>query len=341
MTQLYRISIVLFILLGVAAAGAQSIKVVPHEARTRVDVEIDGKLFTSYRWDEKIRRPVLFPIMSAGGNFVTRGFPIETRDNETINHPHQVGSSFSYGDVNGIDFWNNSTFRTAKELERMGRIVLKNIVRTKSGNQRGELVTTSIWLHPSGKAMLNETTKLVFNADGNRRWLDRETTLTAAGEDVVFGDNKEGLFAIHLNVLLQQEDQFPVKVTSASGELSDRASKEGLTGKYFTSEGLTGNAVWGMPARWGAVSGRIGQEDICVAVFDSPKNLNFPSNAMVRPYGLLALNPFGQRSFVPEKQERKYTLQAKRSVTFRHRVVILSETGDARKIEAEFQKYIK
>src|SRR5688500_6849906 len=90
-----------FLVLFVANwANAQTVKVIADEAKKRVDVQIDGKVFTSYRWEERIRRPVLLPIISANGAFITRGFPIETRTGETIGHPHQVGMSFSYGDVN-------------------------------------------------------------------------------------------------------------------------------------------------------------------------------------------------------------------------------------------------
>ena len=103
---------VVCLLLIAASLQAQSVRLIPRELETRIDVEVGGKLFTSYRWDEKIRRPVLFPLMSVGGGFITRGFPVETRDGDTIGHPHQVGVSFSYGNVNGIDFWNNSPFRT-------------------------------------------------------------------------------------------------------------------------------------------------------------------------------------------------------------------------------------
>lgn len=318
-----------------ALAAAQKVTVVDRQAETRIDILVDGKLFTSYRWDEKIKRPVLFPIMSASGKFVTRGFPIETRDGETINHPHQVGSSLVYGDVNGIDFWNASAFRTPEEMKRMGKIVLRKITE-KIG---AILASTSDWVGPSGKTLLVETTKLTFHASGQRRWIDRETTLKATDADVVFGDNKEGFFAVHLNVALQQDDQFPVKITSATGTITERTTKVGLTGRYFTSEGIEGNALWGTPAKWAAVTGSIDGEDITVAVFDSPKNLNFPSKMMVRPYGLLALNPFGQKAFVPAKAERKFTLAAGRSITFKYRLAIFPEKAGKAAIEAEYQRF--
>lgn len=330
----------LFISAAAVLAEAQSVVLIPREMETRVDVEIDGKIFTSYRWNEKIKRPVLLPVMTAGGGFVTRGFPIDTRDNEAIGHPHQVGASLSYGDVNGIDFWNTSTFRSEKELEHMGRIVLRKIIGMKSGNGRGELETSSAWTDPSGKVLLLETTKFVFHAKGKLRWIDRYTTLTANDGDVVFGDNKEGFFSIHLNSALQQNNQFPVKVTSATGVLTDRKTGDGLTGQYLNSENLTAEKIWGTPGKWASVSGRIGREDVTVAVFDSPSNHNYPSNMMVRPYGLLALNPFGQKAFVPTGSERKFTLRSNQNLTFRHRLVIFPEKAGAKDIEREFEKWI-
>ena len=332
--------IICLILVAVAGfANAQSVNLKLLESEKRVDVEVDGKLFTSYRWDERIKRPVLYPLMTIGGAFVTRGFPFETRDGETVDHPHQVGVSFSYGDVNGVDFWNTSTFRSAEELERMGTIVHEKVLSIKSGNGRGELVTTAQWLSPSGRPMLRETTKYVFNAKGKLRSIDRETKLTAVGTDAVFGDSKEGMYAIHVSSELEQADQVGVKVTSSDGTISKRGSADILSGKYASSEGLTGNNVWGTLGHWASVSGSFGEENVTVAIFDHRKNHNFPSRMMVRGYGLLALNPFGQKLFDAKMEERKFTLAAGRSLTFRHRLIVLPEKASAETIEKQYQSF--
>jgi len=222
----------------------------------------------------------------------------------------------------------------------MSRIVTKKMLEVKSGDGRGVLVVRSLWIHPNGKTLLIETTRYIFCASGKRRWIDRETTLLANDADVVFGDSKEGLFAIRLATELEQEDQISVKTTTAKGVISDRSSKENLTGKYANSEGLAGDKVWGTTGKWAAVSGKIGAEDVTVAIFDSPKNYNFPSYMMVRGYGLLAVNPFGQKQFVASKEESKFTLPAKRSMFFRHRLLILSKKAVKGQIEDEYQKFI-
>jgi len=323
-------------------APAQTVRLVRNDVEKRVDVRVDGKPFTSYRWDQRIMRPVLYPILSSGGSFVTRGFPFETRDGDTVDHPHQVGCSFSYGNVNGADFWNSSSFRTAAEMKRMGRITHTSIVSIKSGNGSGELVTTAAWIKPDGTRVLDERTRYTFYASGNERWIDRETKLTANGEDVTFGDSKEGMFAIHLPSELEQSDQMKVKVTSKRGAIRMRESSDILSGVFTNSEGLIGeNKIWGTVGRWAMVSGRIGSEMVTVAVFDHPSNINFPSRMMTRGYGLLALNPFGQKQFDPKLAERKFTLKRGESITFRHRLLIVSGATPHAAIETEYKRFVQ
>src|SRR5580765_1105611 len=91
----------ILLLVLTSMALAQRVELVRKDGEKRVDITVDGKPFASFRWDERIMRPVLYPIFSSGGNYVTRGFPFETRDGDTIDHPHQVGCSLSYGNVDG------------------------------------------------------------------------------------------------------------------------------------------------------------------------------------------------------------------------------------------------
>ena len=327
--------VVAAICLFMSVASSQSVQLARRDAEKRVDVSVDGKPFTSYRWDERIMRPVLYPIFSSGGAYITRGFPFETRDGETIDHPHQVGASLSYGNVNGIDFWNASTFRSADEMKRMGRIEHLAIVSIG----KNELVTTAAWTKPDRSTILSERTRYLFQASGPRRWIDRETILTAL-EDVTFGDSKEGFFAIHLPSELEQNDQTKVKVTTAKGEISQRARADILSGVYSNSEGLISEKnIWGTVGKWVAVSGKIGTENVTVAIFDHPSNTNFPSRMMVRGYGLLALNPFGQNQFDAKLADRRFVLKRGESVTFRHRLLIAS--GDKVAVEEEYKKFAK
>src|SRR4051812_39635707 len=95
-----------FIMIATTAATMQTVRLVDRSSENRIDVMVDGQLFTSYRWGGDFYRPALYPIMSAGKHFVTRGFPFDTRDGDTVDHPHQVGCWLAYANVDGIDFWN-------------------------------------------------------------------------------------------------------------------------------------------------------------------------------------------------------------------------------------------
>ena len=123
---LFSLAVVSLIILAGASTPGQrkerDVSVVPNEARRRVDIFVDGQPFTSYIWPETLKKPVLYPLNSDDGTPVTRGFPMEPRPGERVDHPHHVGLWFNYGDVNGVDFWNNSTALTPQEQsKKIGR----------------------------------------------------------------------------------------------------------------------------------------------------------------------------------------------------------------------------
>lgn len=307
------------------------------EAKKRVDVLVDRALFTTYRWDADLKKPILYPINTARGTAVTRGFPIDSRAGESIDHPHQMGLWLNYGDINGVDFWNNSTSRTADELKRMGAIVHTKIVEAKDGILRVE----ADWRMPDGSLILRETTTFVFSADNNSRTIDRITELKALERKVVFGDSKEGMFALRFRRELEQPTKDPILLTDPNGKPSSKPvlDNKNVSGDFLSSEGKVGDAVWGTRSKWATLNGRVGSENIAISIFDHPNNLGFPGYWMARGYGLFALNPLGRKAY-ENKDAVNFTLEPGKSVKFRHRLVIASTKQSPSDTEKNYQQFI-
>src|SRR5688572_22555563 len=202
-----------------ATGGAQTarVQVVPDEAGRRVDVIVDGKPFTSYIYPTTLKKPTLFPVRTAKGTLVTRGFPLEPRAGERVDHPHHVGLWLNHGDVNGFDFWNNSDAIPAKDTAKYGTIVHRAIRSAKSGPV-GELQVTEDWKTPDGKVLLREDTTYLFRGGDYQRSIDRITTLTALDQKVTFRDSKEGMIGMRVARELEQPSDKAEIFTDASGK---------------------------------------------------------------------------------------------------------------------------
>jgi len=332
------ITIVLFSVLSAIYCGAQTkkqtsnekyglnISFVSHETDKQVDVMADNKLFTSYCWPDKVFKPILYPVLSAGGNAITRGYPLKPRPGERIDHPHQVGVWFNYGDVEGYDFWNNSEAIPADKKSGYGTIKHIKIDQLKGGKSEGVMVNNESWVDPSGKELLSEKTEYHFIAKGSMRIIDRIATLTATGKAVSLKDNKEGMMAMRVARQLELPSKEEVIMIDAKGNPTTVAkmSNEGVTGNYRSSEGITGDAVWGTRAKWMKLNGKIGNEKIAVVMLDHPKNQSYPTYWHARGYGLFAANPLGLSVFSNNKETLNYSIPAGKSSIFRYRILINS-----------------
>ena len=65
--------------------------IVENKTGKRLDVTIDGKPFTSYIYPDDIMKPVLYPLRTADGTLITRGWPMDPRPGERVDNPHHVG----------------------------------------------------------------------------------------------------------------------------------------------------------------------------------------------------------------------------------------------------------
>jgi len=318
------------------------IELVRKDAEKKVEVLLNGELFTAYLYPETIAKPVLYPLKSAGGGLLTRGYPLEPRSGERVDHPHHIGLWLNYGDVNGLDFWNNSDAIPAAKKSGYGSIVHREINNISSGEDKGELEVTSDWVGPKGEVLLTESTVYIFRTKGNKRMIDRITRLTAGEEEVSFKDNKEGMLGIRLARELEHPADKAEIFTDASGQVTDvpTMNNEGVTGMYQSSEGITGHDVWGTRAKWMNLTGEISGEKVSLAILDHPDNIGYPTYWHARGYGLYAANPLGQKSMSGGKEELNFKLAAKESVTFKHRIIIYSgEKAPNEKVNLDFDDF--
>ncbi len=347
-----KVKIVLLFLLTMIIACAENkeniltneVKLVNNEKEQKVDVLVDGKLFTSYLYTDKIpnlKKTVIFPIVAANGVTITRGFPLEPRAKERTDHPHQIGAWLNYGDVNGLDFWGNSSAMPKERFNELGVIRHDKIEEMKNGNKKGELTTIEKWLKPSGDILLLEKTHFIFHADNGLRIIDRVTTLTAQQETVSFKDTKEGMFAIRVARQLELPSDKPIMLSDVHGDITavPVLDNSEVSGHYLSSEGIEGLDVWGKRAKWVSLDGTIGKKNVTVIIFDNPENIGYPTYWHARGYGLFAANPLGQNTFSKGKETLNFSLNAGESVTFKYRILILDGKADKNKIESEYKKY--
>jgi hypothetical protein len=337
----FSISTVVLAMTAVLLSNDERIQVVRNEAARRVDVIVDGKPFTSYIYPTTQKKPVLYPLRSAHGTVVTRGFPLEPRKGERVDHPHHAGLWFNHGDVNGLDFWNNSDDIGPDRAGKMGTIVHRRVLETKNGSDQGELRVESEWLAPDGAALLREETHFIFGGGKDTRTIERITRLTARDRKVVFRDNKEGTIGLRVARGLEQPSTTPDVFTDASGKPTTIKvlDNTGVTGVYTSSEGLKGDAVWGTRGRWVTLNGTVEGERVALVLLDHPSNPNSPTYWHARGYGLFAANPLGRKVFDDKQPELTLTLEPGASTTFRHRLVIMSGTPATDAIEREYRGF--
>ena len=303
-----------------------TIELVEHESEKRVDVIVDGKLFTAYRWPDNVYKPILYPLLTSRGTEITRGFPLNPREGERTDHLHQVGNWLNYGNVNGYDFWGNGS-TGERNIKNGGQIKHVSVDKLSDGKGEASMVIKAEWLGPDGKEVLSEKTEFHFIANGSVRIIDRITTLTAtADKPVIFKDTKEGMFGIRVARQLELPSKEAVTLTDAQGTPSTakKISNEGVTGNYRSSEGITGEDVWSTRAKWMNLFGNFDDEKVSLVVFDHPQNVSYPTYWHARGYGLFAANPLGAKDFTKEKEELNLTLAPGKRLTLKYRILLNS-----------------
>lgn len=302
--------------LALLAAGmAGGAEVTADLTESGVKVMIDGKLFTEYH-GAGAQRPYMYPIIGPSGANLARPYPMEKGGAE--DHPHHRSFWFAHGAVNGVDFWADG--------EKHGRQVHGAVSGLEAAPGRVSFATSTEWVSAQGKPMLSDERHITVAAreDGTRS-VDFTITLKASHGEVLFGDTKEGTFALRLSPSLSIEG-------------------EGAQGKMLSSTGKKNGAVWGKQAAWVSAYGPDASgAAVTVTIFDHPTSLRHPTWWHARTYGLFAANPFGKHDFekLEDKTAGDLTLPAGESLTLKYRVLISAGEPDQEKLKAEFEAFSK
>jgi cyanophycinase len=311
-----------------AAAAGPSVEFVKGDHR--IDVMIEGKLFTSYLYGDNLPKPVLYPIQTPAGVLVSRGYPLRDVKGESQDHPHHAGIFFAYDRVNGNNFWLNTA--KAPHIEHI------KVTEMTGGEGQGQLSTVLHWVAKDGTVLLEERRDMIFSAGKDGYAIDFRIDLVAQKDPVVFGDTKEGLLAIRVADWMREPFEQKAGVVGISGTGN---------GKYLNADGAEGEkGVWGQRSKWVCLQAAKDGKDVGVAIFDHPSSVNHPTYWHARGYGLFAANPLGQGVFEASRGPEKakplaLTLKPGQKAHFQYRVVIYDGKKTRPQLEEQFQEFAK
>ncbi|GIV19753.1 MAG: hypothetical protein KatS3mg023_1504 [Armatimonadota bacterium] len=275
-----------------------------------LEITRSGKLVAGYVFSGATK-PYLYPIHAQTGVPMTRAYPMEQREGESTDHPHQRSFWFTHGDVNGVDFWG--------EIGAKGRIVHREFSDISGGRVGTFIITRNEWRTPQGQALCTDTREVCVYDMDDLRIIDFTVTIRAGDQPLRFGDTKEGTFGIRIPTSMEQ-----------------RHGK----GAILTAEGKRDREAWGTRAVWCTYSGDIGGEVYSISVFDHPHNPHHPTYWHVRDYGLFAANPFGWHDFQNNPNvDGSITVPAGGQITFRYRTIFAKGAIPAERLNALYEAF--
>ncbi len=293
-----------------AASASRGVSIT--ESDKALLVTVNGEPFTQYHFKD-VTRPFLYPVFGPGGAAITRDWPMNDGPNDEKDHPHHKSLWYAHGEINGVDFWSEST--------NAGTTIHDGFIEVKSGRDVGVIKSRQKLVAKDGKVIATDVRTIRIHNTQPHRVLDYEVTIHASEGDLVLGDTKEGSMAIRV-----------APTMNLKGKVGQ--------GHIVNSEGVRDGDTWGKRAKWCDYYGPVKGKTVGVAIFDHPTNPRYPTWWHVRDYGLFAANPFGQHDFEQKtKGVGDFKVKAGEEVTFRYRFYFHEGTTEEAAIAARYSEY--
>lgn len=261
-------------------------------AEGRLSIAIGDKPFGGYVWfDSQVTRPFFVHLHTPEGMQLTRTFPppaeYELTDHATF-HP---GMWLAFGDLSGRDFWRNQVPVQPQGL----------IEDPQGGPGRGTFAVKNRYAE-GDEVLAEEVCRIDIRAIPAGTLLIWDSTFTAGPKGCSFGDQEEMGLGLRLSRVFSVQ----------------------RGGTILNSEGRRDEAgAWGRQADWCAYYGQLNQSLQGVLLVPDPQNFR-RSWFHVRDYGLLAANPFGEKSFGASAEPSKVELSPGQELRLRFGVLFFS-----------------
>src|SRR5205807_35990 len=137
LTRFQSFSAVMLLALSLSPRAASAQVEIKQSSPDQISISIDGQPFSEFCMGSAYPKPFLAPLRSASGLIVTRKYPMENVSGETRDHQHHRGLWIGYGEINGINFWENEFKYVSGQPKnydsaKIGKIVLRKVNEAKS-----------------------------------------------------------------------------------------------------------------------------------------------------------------------------------------------------------------
>ena len=275
-----------------------------------IDVTLNGRPFTTFRYGNSQFRPYFFPVLGPNGCEVTRG---ETSD-ISKDHVHHRSLYVAYGEVNDVDLWG--------EGSNCGKVVHQGFTQKHGGAVVSRIYAENNWETRDGKVLMKDKQHFrIYNLSEASAIFDLDLSFIASEGDVHFGDTKEGgIMCIRVHPSMNASDGG--KIENAFG-------------------GINEAETWGKRANWCDYSGIVEGTHVGIAVYDHIVNPRYPTYWHVRNYGLMGSNIFGSGTFERDKsKDGSYILKEGDEMHFRFRVLIHAGDATEGKVAQKYHDFI-
>ena len=240
---------------GCSLLPAASQKVSAKIEKDQVVVDVDGKLFTCYKFAGSQKYPYFWPV-----NGPLSGKSITTETSEPYPHHHSL--LFGCDRVNGGNYW--------QDVNKRGQILSRGPKVAEAAGERIVLTDTCLWKQPGKQPVIEDTRRITICAPSEKlRIIDFKITMTPL---------------VDIEILKTNHSLFSARVVP---ELSVTSG-----GKLINAEGDNSEkGTFGAASPWCDYSGTRNDLTEGIAILQNPANRWYPSKWFTRDYGFFSPTP--------------------------------------------------